>query len=398
MSENTIIRKEPYPYSMVPIDKTEILQSDLDIDSKVRSNLFAWNGQFSPQFIEVLLGKYSSHSDIVFDPFLGSGTTLCEAARKGLSAFGTELNVSAFYMAKTYEIVNLPLDKRYSLIFDLDSFLQKIEKTEDIIPTITGYINVHQNTIYAHLLSTLIVLLDLFNNELSLELLSKKWDGLKSIVVELPYSDKNINAIRGDARNVPVLENSASLLITSPPYINVFNYHQKYRKSVEALGYDVLKIARNEFGSNRKNRGNRLLTVIQYCIDMALSMSEASRVCTDEARMIYVVGRESTVLGYSFCNSQLIYEIGTEIFHFPFIIRQERVFKNRYGQMIYEDILNFSNSKEMATLSHEEIVNKARVIAVRMLSEKAQFSPDSKNYNLLLEAIHKSEKVSESEG
>ena len=127
-------------------------------------------------------------------------------------------------------------------------------------------------------------------------------------------------------------------------------------------------------------------------------MSEASRVCTDEARMIYVVGRESTVLGYSFCNSQLIYEIGTEIFHFPFIIRQERVFKNRYGQMIYEDILNFSNSKEMVTLSHEEIVNKARVIAVRMLSEKAQFSPDSKNYNLLLEAIHKSEKVSESEG
>ena len=301
-------------------------------------------------------------------------------------------------MAKTYEIVNLPLDKRYSLIFDLDSFLQKIEKAEDIIPTITGYINVHQNTIHAHLLSTLIVLLDLFNNELSLELLSKKWDGLKSIVVELPYSDKNINAIRGDARNVPVPENSASLLITSPPYINVFNYHQKYRKSVEALGYDVLKIARNEFGSNRKNRGNRLLTVIQYCIDMALSMSEASRVCTDEARMIYVVGRESTVLGYSFCNSQLIYEIGTEIFHFPFIIRQERVFKNRYGQMIYEDILNFSNSKEMVTLSHEEIVNKARVIAVRMLSEKAQFSPDSKNYNLLLEAIHKSEKVSESEG
>ena len=70
-----IILKEICPYSMVPIDKAEIPQEALDIDNKVRSNLFAWNGQFSPQFIETLLEKYSSPSDTVFDPFLGSGTT-----------------------------------------------------------------------------------------------------------------------------------------------------------------------------------------------------------------------------------------------------------------------------------------------------------------------------------
>lgn len=41
------------------------------------------------------------------------------------------------------------------------------------------------------------------------------------------------------------------------------------------------------------------MTVIQYCIDMALSFKEVIRTCRDGARMIYVVGRESNVLGYS---------------------------------------------------------------------------------------------------
>ena len=130
---------------------------------------------------------------------------------------------------------------------------------------------------------------------------------------------------------------------------------------------------------------------------MALSISEASRICADKARMIYIVGRESTVLGYSFCNSRLVYEIGTEIFHFPFLLRQERVFKNRYGQMIYEDILNFANSKEMQSLSHEEIVESARAIAIRILSEKAQENFENKNHSLLLDAIEKAKKVIESE-
>ena len=202
----------------------------------------------------------------------------------------------------------------------------------------------------------------------------------------------------GDARRLKCHSNVADLLITSPPYINVFNYHQKYRRSVEALGYDVLAIAKKEFGSNRKNRGNRLLTVIQYCIDMALSLKEAIRVCKPNARMIYVVGRESNVLGYSFCNSQLIYEIATEIFELPFLLRQERVFKNRFGQLIYEDILHFENYKTDDILCDESIEESARTIAIRMLTEKAQTYPDSKNIESIFDAIAKAESIKKSEG
>lgn len=385
-------------FEKIPIDKTSISQGELDIDNKTRSNLFAWNGQFSPQFVEALLSHYAQDGDVVIDPFAGSGTTLCEAARKGISAYGMELNASAYYMAKTYELANKSLPERKVLIDSVEQILTSISKTDEILPTITRAIQQNNPSALSALLSTLIILIDLFNNELSISLLHTKWTGLKKTVLEIPFSTAQIKVDMGDSRKLGCNSGEATLLITSPPYINVFNYHQKYRRSVEALGYDVLAIAKNEFGSNRKNRGNRLLTVIQYCIDMALSIKEAMRACCQNARMIYVVGRESNVLGYSFCNSRLIFEIATEIFQLPFLLRQERAFKNRFGQMIYEDILHFENAQTEKFLSKEDIEDAARSIAVRILSEKAQMYPDSKNIELIFEAIERAENINRSEG
>ena len=385
-------------YQDIPINRTLIAQSALDINNKVRSNLFAWNGQFSPQFVEVLLTNFAGSSDVVVDPFAGSGTTLCEAARKGICAYGMELNASAYHMAKIYELANKTITERAEIVSDIDSLLTEVTDTDDILPIITSSIQLMKDTPIADVLSTLVVLLDLFNNELSIALMQKKWGLLKKIILEVPVSDKEIRVDMGDARQLNLTPNTATLLITSPPYINVFNYHQKYRRSVEALGYDVLTIAKNEFGSNRKNRGNRLLTVIQYCIDMSLSLKEAVRVCQPNSRMIYVVGRESNVLGYSFCNSELIYNIATEIFELPFLLRQERVFKNRFGQMIFEDILHFENDKKNLLLDDEVIVERARSIATRMLKEKADMMPESKNIEFVFEAIDKAEKVNKSEG
>lgn len=309
-----------------------------------------------------------------------------------------ELNASAYHMAKTYELANYSFEERMAIVDTINSILDKILCPDDILPIITQSIQQDEDSPVSRVLSTLVVLLDLFNNELSIELMNKKWDSLKKIIVEIPFSKNEIKIDMGDARKLNIASDAATLLITSPPYINVFNYHQKYRRSVEALGYDVLVIARNEFGSNRKNRGNRLLTVIQYCIDMALSLKEAIRVCQPESRMVYVVGRESNVLGYSFCNSELIYNIGVEIFNLHFLLRQERVFKNRFGQMIYEDILHFENSKEKIFLDDLAIVEMARVIATRMLSEKAELMLESKNIEFIYDAIEKSAKINQSEG
>ena len=113
--------------------------------------------------------------------------------------------------------------------------------------------------------------------------------------------------------------------------------------------------------------------------------------------MIYVVGRESNVLGYSFCNSELIYRIGTEILGFDFMLRQERAFKNRYGQIIYEDILHFSNTKLSYNLSKAEVIERARNIAYDALAEKQSSYPIDDNINFIVDALKKVTTVKKSE-
>jgi len=383
---------------MPEINRTEIDQSLLDIDVKTRSNLFAWNGQFSPQFIETLLKHYAKDGDYVADPFLGSGTVLYECARRGLSAYGIELNASAYLMAKVYEFVNVSDKDREKVISRVDSLIADSSKIdgEAALDQIVKVAKADKDAHIRIVLSALVVLLDVYNNKISHELIDKKWKGLKSILLNLPHSGNEIKVEMGDARHMSLKDGCIDLIVTSPPYINVFNYHQKYRRSVELLGYDVLKIARSEFGSNRKNRSNRFLTVVQYCIDMAIALCEAGRACKQRARLIYVVGRESKVLGVSFCNSELIFQIATEILGYKCVLRQERVFKNRYGQNIVEDILHFARGARVRK-DIDAIEKEARQLAVDSLLSKIKTTTKTDAVALLEEAVEKASSVMKSE-
>ena len=383
---------------MPEINRTEIDQSLLDIDVKTRSNLFAWNGQFSPQFIETLLMHYATDGNYVADPFLGSGTVLYECARRGLSAYGIELNASAYLMAKVYEFVNVSNKDREKVVSRIDSLIVDSFKTdgEASLRQIVNVAKDDKDTRTRIVLSALVVLLDVYNNQISQELIEKKWNGLKGILLNLPQSVNEIKVEMGDARHMSLKDGCVDLIVTSPPYINVFNYHQKYRRSVELLGYDVLKIARSEFGSNRKNRSNRFLTVVQYCIDMAIALREAGRVCKQDARLIYVVGRESKVLGISFCNSELIFLIATEILGYKCLLRQERAFKNRYGKNIVEDILHFSRGVQVRN-DIDAVEQEARQLAVDFLLAKVKATEKSDTVALLREAVEKASFVMKSE-
>ena len=93
-----------------------------------------------------------------------------------------------------------------------------------------------------------------------------------------------------DARALPVESGSADLVLTSPPCINVHNYHQKCQRSVEALEWDVLAVARSEIGSNRQNRGTVSSRSLQYSLDMALALREMARVARRGSRLILVLG------------------------------------------------------------------------------------------------------------
>ena len=379
--------------------ETEIPQRLLNIEDKSRSNLFAWRGQFSPQLIETLIDAYCPRNATILDPFAGSGTVLYEASRMGLSAYGFELNPSAWTFSKLYEFANVPHPSRDAAIRELRAkvarefpivlFSEEVlppEEVESRIIRIGTSISDHAKI----LCNALVVLLDIFNNKISSDLIQHKLMVLAELVRGLPYSDRLIKADLQDARCLPLGGHSTDFVITSPPYINVFNYHQNYRRSVEILGWDVLRVARSEIGSNRANRGNRFLTVVQYCIDMANVLQELARVVRPGGRLVLIVGYESRVLGVPFHNAEIVEALAEQIGMFDLAIRQHRVFQNRFGQDIREDILNLTRRSYSNGCGLSESVG--RTVALNALRSGFPFVA-SKNRPLLDEAVAEVERT-----
>ncbi len=364
----------------------------LNIEDKNRSNLFAWRGQFSPQLVERLLNAYCPDDAVILDPFAGSGTVLYEAASMSLAAYGYEINPSAWSFSKLYEFANVPPSQRDGPITELRS---RLEEEFPIVIFSDDELSVDQvkqkiirvgQTIgdaAKILCNALVVMLDIFNNRISSGFVQSKFSALASLVRQLPYSAKPIKADLHDARALPLDNQSIDFAITSPPYINVFNYHQNYRRSVEVLGWDLLRVARSEIGSNRANRGNRFLTVIQYCIDMANAIQEWARVLKPGARAILIVGHESRVLGTPFYNADIVETIA-KCMGFDIALRQERLFTNRFGDAIREDILNLG--RESYTADSTLALTVGRGVAREALGAAASGTANG-NSELLAEAI-----------
>ena len=370
------------------VNRDEIPQHALDIDTRLRTNPFPWRGQFSPCLVEILLSTYSKSTDKVADPFAGVGTTLFESARKNIPCSGIELNPAAVTMAETVMFVELSLEKRHAAVCRaeilLDNALGTSEfrllsghETATLAPTIleplARLIRQHVSCPFERnlLANTLIRVLD-SKYPTDARQLFRALRQHAEIVFALPHRTNFQWPIdNGDARQLPLPSASVDLAITSPPCINFFNYHQNNRPAMELLGWDLLEVAKSEFGSNRKNRGNRFLTVIQYCLDMQAALIELRRVVKAGGRAIFVVGRQSCVRGVPFQNASLVSSIA-EMASFALVTRQERKFKNKFGELIYEDILHLVPKPIVATSE-----SSALQLAVRELQSLVDYPCDS---------------------
>lgn len=337
-SENDINMGKERNFFDIPLN-LDMKQTDLDVNFKTRSSKFKWRGQFSPQFAELLIKTYSNEGDIVFDPFSGSGTIIGEAIAQKRSAIGIELNPAAFYMSDFYRILTLELPNRERLITIVEIIFS--ESPHDAIQKMFNDNNENVQSIAG----LLVILADIEGKEIDPDMFLNVWQEIKFDLLTANYKNSVITYL-GDARNRFLKSGSADITITSPPYINVLNYHQQYRKSMEYLSWNILGIAKNEVGSNRKNRGNRFYSVEDYIKDMTDIIRNTIHATKQGGRIIYVVGRESTVLGEKFYNGEIIYKIFM-LLNQKMLARQERTFKNRFGVLITEDILHFESSNMM---------------------------------------------------
>lgn len=349
-------QENPWAYTL-PVDRREVPQALLDVEDKQRTSLFAWRGQFSPQLVECLLAYYSAKGFMLLDPFLGVGTTLLEAARRGTDGCGCEINPAAVSMARIVSFIPLSSACRQEII---DRAKLHLEARLDCPLSLAGLTSARTMDVES-LLADLSVqqiedklLSNVYANTLiryfsmpeprHAGLLGDAFDRYCEAIQRLPYAHGRWSVVHSDARQVPLDNKSVDLVVTSPPYINVFNYHQNNRRSMEMLGWDILTLAKSEIGANRKHRSNRFLTVVQYCVDLAAVLRELRRVIKPDGRVIIVIGRISKVRGIGFRNGEIVAALAG-LADFKLILRQERGFRNKFGEMIFEDILHLSPSE-----------------------------------------------------
>lgn len=350
-----------------------LLQEKLDVTTKKRSNLFNWRGQFTPDFVEYILQSFTNQGDFVLDPFSGSGTVLQESARLDLRATGIEINPAAYAMSKFFTFCNLSFSARHNFCNDFE------QKLSDYLPTLKGQKVYNENPDYRLAYTNLLHFAENFGQTLTvkqervllLNLLfqSEKDKGLllsdsiyrsflyiKNAILGLPFTEQPIDALLKDSRAAgDEYQNEVDLIFTSPPYINVFNYHQNFRAIIETFHFDLLKVAHSEFGSNRKNRGNRFKTVIQYCLDMELAIRSFWKALKPNGKMILVLGRVSNIRSIPFYNGQMILEILDFCGGFKEIKTLERQFTNKFGNNIKEDIIIATKSDSIS----ENLIGRA---------------------------------------
>lgn len=383
-------------------------QDMLNVKEKRRANVFNWRGQFTPQLIDYLLANFAEEGCVVFDPFSGSGTVLLECARRNLSCFGSEINPAACAMSKFYTLCNETKKNREGLLAALREMISQLIEPYHGLPLLEnsskyrvkfGNLISFADALYSRLSDEnqrILALNMIFTaeNGRNADLYSsimKSFYAISKVLIEMPYTQRPIQANLIDARMLHEgCLNKADLILTSPPYINVFNYHQNHRAVMEVLGWDLLAVAQSEIGSNRKNRGNRFKTMVQYCLDMEQSLGSFWKTMVNRGRLVLIVGRESRVRRVPFYNGRIIAELIRDLGCFGRVTVYERQFLNRFGQKIREDIITTHKSPKKPEFSG------AREVALRHLRDALRRTSDLEARDDISETISQIDSIGSS--
>jgi DNA methylase len=296
-------------------------------------SLHPYLGKFIPQLVEVFLRRHFRPGDCVYDPFVGSGTTLVEANAFGAAAVGCDISVFNCLLARVktaeYSLGALELALRGAL--EQARLTSEVVTTDDATRWLRTW---YSKRALGELLAYQCVsseLLDEASWDVARIVLSRAARSARQTThfdldfprrpVKRPYwchkhkrtcrpvgeamkflrrytddtvrrirefaairSDQPVEVVHGDAR-VADLPLEPTGIVTSPPYPGLIDYHEQHRYSYELLGLEDRRA--EELGPAVRGQGRS--AVRAYVEGMVAVFSRAQRQLPRQAPVIVVV-------------------------------------------------------------------------------------------------------------
>jgi hypothetical protein len=332
----------------------ELSWSEKDLPQAERTkhvhSLHPYLGKYVPQLVEVFLGRYFRPGDSIFDPFVGSGTTLVEANVFGAAGIGCD--ISAFNCLLTrvkttrYSLGELELALRGALesarqgtSYAPESASEWLEAWYDpqALRELLAY-RTAATTIpepYADVAKIILARsarsarrtthfdLDFPRHPTTAPYYCHKHKRTCRPVEEAAkflrrYTLDTIRRIRGfallrtdcdvvvlhdDSRTVR-LPNRVNGVITSPPYPGLIDYHEQHRYAYELLG--LIDRRTEEIGPATAGRGRTAIS--SYVESMSQVFANARRQLTDGGYVLIVVNDSQSLYPRILPNAGLVLE------------------------------------------------------------------------------------------
>lgn len=289
--------------------------------------LHPYPAKFIPQIPRKAIRAWTKKGELVYDPFVGCGTTLLEACILGRSSIGTDNNPIAILVskAKTTCYSTADISALRAFAYEVDQKLPNLRPQRNLIPNnknflywfskeILGGLSALKSMILAKPEPIRTILLAVFSSiiirlsfqdsdtryakierEVKPADIAKIFKGkLADVVKRIPEvivpQRAPVAVHLADARNVPFIEsNSVSLIVTSPPYLNAYDYHKYHRQRIHWIDGNIEFARDMEIGSHDEfTKPNARPD--KYFTDMDACFSEWWRVVKKGGRCLVVIG------------------------------------------------------------------------------------------------------------
>jgi tRNA G10 N-methylase Trm11 len=277
--------------------------------------IYPYKGKFHPQLVRAALNIIGLEpGDTVLDPFVGSGTTSLEAQLLGVNSVGFDASPLCVLQSRVKTVSHEVIDK----IRERCAELSKVNAANTSLHEATSTMSVDKDQRVGDFfrLAQLVALSDSVRRrkDAAAALASKTKLMVQSVAdhdqirKDLGLTLGRATIERGDARALPVRDNSIDGIITSPPYSIALDYIKNDAHALQALGFDTSEIREQFIGL----RGTMRERVPLYNEDIQGCLNEMVRVLKPNKYALIVIGN-AVFGGTSLQSAELITEYASGI-------------------------------------------------------------------------------------